>query len=147
MTEANKELLLTDICGRLQFGVFVDYKGVEFLVNGVNSYNEVQFEGYGFTVPVEEVKPYLIPLSKMTNKQKKMFENNFCVLDEKVWIGEDGGIENQANIMYDGIKWLNKNYYDYRGLIKKGLAISADNKRISALKKEIENIGQRGMEL
>ena len=69
--------------------------------------------GYDFGFfPVEHVKPYLRPMSSMTVEER--FEYN----------GFDGYIFSDEDVIIK-IDWLNKHHFDYRGLIKKGLAIEA----------------------
>ena len=57
-----------------------------------------------------QIKPYLFSLSSMTKEQ------------EKEWLYT---LSSDYNITYDTVDWLNKNHFDYRGLIEKGLAIDA----------------------
>ena len=61
-----------------------------------------------------EFKPYLFPLSSMTEKQKKEYQ----------YITERWMYDSSYSIS-DSTDWLNKNHFDYRGLIEKGLAIDA----------------------
>lgn len=56
------------------------------------------------------IKPYLFPLSSVTEEQQ---------IDLTKFVAN--GISGE-NIVYD---WYNKNHFDYRGLIPKGLAIDA----------------------
>jgi hypothetical protein len=62
---------------------------------------------------VEEVKPYLFPLSSMSEEQKQEFENTTI---------KDAMLTVWTTSSYD---WLLKNNFDFRGLIPKGLAIDA----------------------
>ena len=64
------------------------------------------------SVYIFDFKPYLFPLSNMTEKQK----------DEYQYITERW-MNDPAYSISDSIDWLNKNNFDYRGLIEKGLAI------------------------
>ena len=131
MTQENKELLLRDLCSRLPYGV----KGVEAntlcSLNTVTRFKsivkniEYKIEHLGF-------KPYLFPLSSMTEEQKKespfessllnAFINGYISLfeDEELAIGD----------VVRMLEWLNKNHFDYRGLIEKGLAIDCTNLNI-----------------
>ena len=68
---------------------------------------------------IETVKPYLFPLSSMTEEQKKEYN----------YITERWMYDSSYSIS-DSIDWLNKNHFDYRGLIEKGLAIDADGLNI-----------------
>lgn len=128
MTKEEKELLLKDLLGRALYGVKVNYRGNIFIL-GYNLYlnnGDVAFENYPMLYSlekIESVKPYLRPMSSMTEEEKneyKMFidysyndftsESHPCVFTDN--------IENYIN-------WLNKNMFDYRGLIPMGLALEA----------------------
>lgn len=87
------------------------------------------------TIPLNYIyiKPYLRPLSSMTEKEKEEFHKlkqfsvtvvmpNGVSRIEPTYIVdlEDDG--DGLNHLYD---WLNAHHFDYRGLIEKGLAIEA----------------------
>lgn len=121
MTQEDKELLLKDLCARMPYGVKVHAKyidtdaNVEVEKDGVLSMIDtdavVAFTsddtGCYIYVTIHEVKPYLFPLSSMTFEQE-------CKYREVI-----------ASTLnhYEVYDWLNKNHFDYRGLIEKGLAI------------------------
>ena len=63
---------------------------------------------------IDNVRLYLLPLSSMTEEQKKEYQ----YITER-WMNDS------SYSIGDSIDWLNKNHFDYRGLIKKGLAIDA----------------------
>jgi hypothetical protein len=63
-------------------------------------------------VDIDNIRPYLFPLSSMTEEQKDIFG--------KLWWNTHG-----VNMAMHAIDYLNKNHFDYRGLIEKGLAIDA----------------------
>ena len=140
-TQANKELLLKDLSARLPYGVLgqceIDtsydtefetipqthkFKAVAYGFNEdvlfvcpmiENQYElEIANEEIGDGVYILDFKPYLFPLSNMTEKQK----------DEYQYITERW-MNDPAYSISDSIDWLNKNNFDYRGLIEKGLAI------------------------
>ena len=69
---------------------------------------------------IEEIKPYLRPMSSMTSEEEKHF------LSLKSGLGYDTNIK---KVIYNTnqIDWLNKHHFDYRGLIDKGLAIEIKN--------------------
>ena len=108
MTQEEKELLLKDLCGRLPYGVMG-------LIHNVNcdDYN-ISIVGGDidlFSRHFISIKPYLRPMSSMTEEEK---------------------IDYQAFFNYDGVEypeeyidWLNAHHFDYRGLIEKGLALEA----------------------
>ena len=116
MTQENKELLLKDLCARTPYGVKAQYMNSIFVIDYVSPmYGEVKLDTPdNWTVGVSEVKPYLFPLSSMTEKQKKEYQ----------YITERWMYDPSYSIS-DSTDWLNKNHFDYRGLIEKGLAIDA----------------------
>ena len=125
MTQEQKELLLKDLCGRLPYGVKVQkysYEGVET----IETLCEIDSDGYMSTLECETLvpisKPYLFPLSSMTEEQDK----EYALLQTSA--GKEGFLYawNCANM----IEWLIENHFDYNGLIPKGLAIDATNKNI-----------------
>lgn len=117
MTPENKELLLKDLCARLPYGVIVNINGISNVrLDNVSWYEEVGVDdGSTILYHISEVKPYLFPLSSMTERQR-------INLTKFVANGING-----ENILYD---WYNKNHFDYRGLIEKGLAIDVTNLNI-----------------
>ena len=127
MKNEDKQLLLQDLCSRLPYGVKVSYYGSSEececvdVVEGIYSNGEVIVGQYG--LPIESVKPYLFPLSSMTEEQKIIY-GDFCyaVIHSLAW-----DMQTELN---DLIDWFNKNHFDYRGLIEKGLAIDATDKNI-----------------
>ena len=139
MTQEDKELLLKDLCARLPYEVVgkceidasydtsFDTKFqthiFDAMVHGlkedlllvtplIEDRDEQEFanEEVADGVDILDFKPYLFPMSSMTEEQ----QINLTKFVENGIYGE--------NILYD---WLNKNHFDYRGLIEKGLAIDA----------------------
>ena len=114
MTEEDKELLLKDLCARLPYGIKASYYGAEEEREIWDEIEGITFDGYvdigQYSLPIEAIKPYLFPLSSMTEEQQTN-------LTKFVANGING-----ENILYD---WYNKNHFDYRGLIPMGLAIDA----------------------
>ena len=120
MNREEKYLVIDDISGRIPHGVVfkTDWgnktlKGIQYdyvntlLYFGVcNSTNKV-IETY-----VSEVKPYLFPISSMSDEQDKEL---LAILEDK----SDDEFE------YKVVDFYNKNHIDYRGLIPKGLALDA----------------------
>ena len=124
----NKELLIKDLCPRLPYGLVIDYNGIRttlhdikvfHLYNGSDDIKDyiclIDIFGDNDYVDVENIKPYLFPMSSMTEEQKEEFDRLYtydALIIEPQW---------------ELIDWLNKNHFDYRGLIEKGLAINATN--------------------
>ena len=117
MTSEDKELLIKDLCARLPYNVICQvefkengkYNSKVMLLSGIFT-DEAYFTTKGGSIYSNEYKPYLFPLSNMT-KEQQMDLTKFVA----------NGIQGE-NILYD---WYNKNHFDYRNLIEKGLAIDA----------------------
>ena len=127
MTQEEKELLLKDLCARLPYGVKAKYYGSAEececydTIEGIYPIDdEIVIGQYGLSVG--EIKPYLFPLSSMTDEQKKELRT-FDSLDAEstMSLGE------WAIQLVD---FYNKYHLDYRDLIPKGLAIDATGKNI-----------------
>lgn len=75
-----------------------------------------------------DIKPYLFPLSSMTEEQCEEFKM-ISGLDtdlDSIKRGEFSLIGDIAiDCIVDAIDWFNKNHFDYRELISLGLAIDA----------------------
>ena len=130
MTQEDKDLLLKDLCARLPYGVKVD------VINEDNEHHIVKISegnighlGKGFW---KECKPYLFPLSSMTDEQIMNAPDSIHVSDledlryDSVWTKLDKRFPD----LIDLIDWLNENHFDYRGLIPMDLAIDATGKNI-----------------
>ena len=120
MTQENKELLTKDLSCRITYGVIINVNGViDSKLTSISWYDEASIEDSVGLYYISEVKPYLFPLSSMTEEQKMFLkQQNWCIA-----ISTSGTVETTI----EGIDWLNKNNFDYRGLIEKGLAIDATN--------------------
>ena len=132
MTQENKELLLKDLCARLPYNVICQvefkengkYNSKVMLLSGVFT-DEAYFTTKGGSIYSNEYKPYLFPLSSMTDIQKK--EYNILRDDAQTYHYEFGDII-EDTVLYDNwesIDYLNAHHFDYRGLIEKRLAIDA----------------------
>lgn len=131
MTQEEIELLFQDLCARLPYGVkvtFAGYSGRDDCTlhsQHLNSTYSIEYLG---------LKPYLRPLSSMTEEEKKelkfMCDIGPETLTDSSWINGEFGLsvvyKNKASICIDAIDWLNKNMFDFRGLIDKGLALSTE---------------------
>ena len=129
MTQEDKELLLKDLCARLPYGVkiqvpYEDGSGYfDEIVWEVN--NDGPFHVNGWGIEYEYVKPYLFPLSSMTEEQEREYNTlrDFVYAHHYEYedIVEDMGLYDN----WRSIDYLNAHHFDYRGLIEKGLAIDA----------------------
>ena len=122
MTQEYKELLLKDLCARLPYGVKIE---LTWWVMDEGTYINATLEPDHIEQllnnedRITEIKPYLFPLSSMTEEQKKEYQ----------YITERWMYDSSYSIS-DSIDWLNKNHFDYRGLIPVGLSIDATNLNI-----------------
>ena len=139
MTQEDKELLFKDLSSRLPYGVkcWASYNKFPTTLVDVNADTvgdnlfvvTVKLKKTGLNSPslIEDIKPYLRPMSSMTDEQKKYIVDRWGINEEFDFeINPDWGeyfIE--LGDIVDFIDWLNKNHFDYRGLIEKGLAIEA----------------------
>ena len=135
MTQEDKNLLLIDLCGRLPYGVKVeaetwleDEGEFAYVPDKVYSINSDGYIVHGYD-EVYECKPYLFPLSSMTEEQKENLDK-YIQEDAKEAIEAIRNNDKMFHAPWRAIDWLNKNHFDYRGLIEKGLAIDATNKNI-----------------
>ena len=114
--EEEKNLLLKDLCSRLPYGVKGLHRGEKRELLVMDSFGSYQVNEYDAWFDLNSVifKPYLFHLSSMTEEQKKEYQ----YITER-WMNDP------VYSISDSIDWLNKNHFDYRGLIKKGLAIDA----------------------
>ena len=139
MKQKDKDLLLQDLCGRIPYGVKCEVYDRIGILDEISSYGAaVNYDnGEDTTCRIECVKPYLFPLSSMTEEQKKeCFKGTDIELDEynEIWStfpisNSDIALTNLNNWL-KVINWLNKNHFDYRDLIGKGLAINCTNLNI-----------------
>ena len=130
MKQEDKELLIKDLCMRLPYNVYVDRIGIPHKLIGVNSadktvtINNKDYMPTTFFINASEipVKPYLRPMSSMTEEEKKEWFK-YSNVDYDCEFKPDATLS-----VYDchlSIDWLNEHHFDYRGLIEKGLALEA----------------------
>ena len=119
-----KELLLIDLCARLPYGVIcTDNRHGDSKVTEIDVASGVV---YLFDVdeyaPIEICRPYLRPLSSITEEELK----EFYIIEG---MGKNPVIWNKPqsdwHFSVKGFDWLNAHHFDYRGLIVKSLAIEA----------------------
>ena len=121
MIQESKKLLLKDLCARLPHKIKFLRESWNFEsdqeLSVIESLEDIDKDGYinnTKVYKVEDIKPYLFPLSSMTEAQKQEYE----------YITERWMYDSSYSIG-DSIDWLNSHHFDYRGLIEKGLAIDA----------------------
>ena len=145
MTQEEKQLLLKDISARLPYKVkcSITKKGVVREMKPMNN---------GISMPVNQVcditlkktlntdiindlandnivlKPYLRPMSSMTEEEK---DELYTAMDWYGEIDESGNVYTKGQekvyreTFYEYTDWLISHHFDYRGLIPMGLALEA----------------------
>ena len=121
MTQEYKELLIKDLCARLPYNVICQvefkengkYNSKVMLLSGIFT-DEAYFTTKGGSIYSNEYKPYLFPLSSMTEEQKQEYQH----ITER-WMYDS------SYSISDSIDWLNAHHFDYRNLIQMNLAIDA----------------------
>ena len=127
MTQEDKMLLIKDLSSRLPYAVHVQHiSGVSGILHDISIYhkydeNDNIYDAICYTdlfkdgssIGIEQFKPYLFPLSSMTEEQEKEYNNLNCY--------ELGCFPHSE----EALNYLTKNHFDYRHLIEKGLAIDA----------------------
>ena len=137
MIKENKDLLLKDLCSRLLYGVKCQIQEDQYTYIGTLCRIEVDdknghlldfaesINGLDCQVYLSEAKPYLFPLSSMTEEQKKEYNSwrDFA----STYHYEFGDIVEDTELYdnWESIDYLIANHFDYRGLIPMGLAIDA----------------------
>ena len=134
MTQNEKDLLLKDLCARLPYGVMAKFGDSKPLkITNIGQFQdskswfiESDFEIGTILSSFHEVKPYLFPLSSMTDEQKIDLTK---YLNARVFIKGEISFEclfaNSMDRWGRVFEWCNKNHFDYRGLIPMGLANDA----------------------
>lgn len=155
MKQEDKILLVKDLCSRLPYGVRVchvssEISGVLHDISVLHMYEgnsdsdkpdsivdyvaDIDFFGDGYPYEVEEFKPYLFPLSSISSEQLKEVSE---ILGKEVEVFDNYlNIVNHTRNTFSYLEldalfdWFNKNHFDYRKLIEKGLAIDCTNLNI-----------------
>ena len=143
MTQEHKELLLKDLCARLPYGVkfmcnknIYTTKGLDLIVTDEGDWEYAVTAKDTAPIEIDFIKPYLFPLSSMTEEQEKEIQQIIGNPDYACIIRKTDGLELWLNFIdtdptiwldtiFEVQDYLNKNHFDYRGLIEKGLAIDA----------------------
>ena len=138
MSSEEKELLLKDLCARLPYhGLMIYWKGENFNMIDIGFGRVTLLKPFMSMTEgaplIEEVRPYLRPLSSMTDEEsdeiKSMGFGYWTTMinnDLRAWGPMsllDAIITHHKMVKL--IDWLNAHYFDFRGLIEKGLAFEA----------------------
>ena len=137
MTQEEKSLLIQDLCARMPFKVKVEAKGLHKAVEddynnrniiahvllGLNLRDSFKTYAIDYTDKLPlfnrktgdcNIKPYLFPLSNMTQEQMVEYYNTLFLDDDC-----------NKFLTVKSLEWLYKNHIDHLGLIPIGLALDA----------------------
>ena len=130
MRQEDKELLTKDLCARLPYGVKArvynhwsdDVQDETITIENLHHLIK--------TFSIEDIKPYLFPLSSMTEEQKEelkyLISQQTDILIERMK-NDDCGIDCGKYHFHSllELEWCIKNHFDYQGLIPMDLANDA----------------------
>jgi len=129
MAQENKELVLRDLCARLPYNCRVFYEYVD----------DLDGKTYGYSLALNTwcidefvankavIKPYLRPMSSMTEEEKEELKEIGSEYLAK-WENAQDSIDKwrlDAEVSYKRSEFYNSHLLDWRGLIPKGLALEA----------------------
>ena len=150
-TQEDRSLLLKDLYGRLPYGVKFKADNEEDIreIYYIKDENVYIREYQNLPYWIDNIKPYLRPMSSMTEEERKELEKitHYTFEYEKgardIWtksyhkyhlFGGDGKLYGEGepiNMLCSSelciklIDWLNMHHFDYRHLIERGLALEA----------------------
>ena len=151
MTQEDKNLLLQDLCTRLPYGVTCQFTWtycnettdgeVVIAIENDNIRNidinikEVRADYYDEWVDLENCKPYLRPISSMTDEEFEDLKSYSGLIYNQLDLAsyQNGTYkcldfylsEIPSDVVILVFDWLNSHHFDYRGLIENGLALEA----------------------
>ena len=126
MTKEDNELMIKDLSARLPYGVKCHFKygsaeddiTLSCIDNNVARFEYGWYGSFHVSIDADYIKPYLRSMNSMTEEERKEYididnRSYSCPMD-------------YAHIpALERIDWFNTHHFDYRGLIKKGLALEA----------------------
>ena len=111
MTQEDKQFLLVDLCARLPYHVKIHTWYVEVITSDLNTFpfSIDEMDEEGMWDQLNDFKPYLRPMSSMTEDEEREFEETL----------------QYTQFTLESYDWLLVRHFDFRGLILKHLAIEA----------------------
>ncbi len=124
MTREEKQLLLKDLSARLPYGVKYCRESWNYewdqemsVVEVLEDIDKEGYINYYKVYKVDDIKPYLRPMSSATEEEDKVF----AMLQTDFY--SDGWLYPIAAV--NMVDWFNAHHFDYHGLIPMGLALEA----------------------
>ena len=150
MKQKDKDLLLKDFCARLSYNLVVQIEGCGIWnLRGVDHDDSSElrdrvivwhknYPSSKNSFPIIECKPFLFPLSSMTEEQYNSLTELGILSNCSHSLQYVNPHIHGVSFILNGFKtyslelidWLNKHHFDYQGLITKGLAIDCTNLNI-----------------
>ena len=132
MTQEHKDLLLKDLCARLPYGVKVEiYKDEPpYKLKGYDGKDFLSDSGWDYLI--EQCKPYLFPLSTLTEEQWKEI-TDIQLKESLKSINSDNDCMSNPLFSIGDLKtldWCYANHIDIHNLIPMDLAIDATDLNI-----------------
>lgn len=130
MTQEERNTMLVVLASYMPYKVMVEYDYEDGVKRATEFHGNYYYLLSTGKLQWKDFKPYLRSLSSMTEEEKKELKSQH-VEDEKEYckilkrLEEGDKTANGLAIPYHAVDWCNKNKFDYRGLIERGLAIEA----------------------
>lgn len=113
LTQADKDLLIKDLCGRLPYGVKCETNRGPLPIYTMAYDGSVMFKDGIIQFCMDNPKPYLRSIRNMAEDEENEYKSTCTQINDINF--ED----------FQTFDWFNKHHFDYRGLIEKGLALEA----------------------
>ena len=117
MTQEDKQLLLQNLCARLPYKPKIQWDCTDYDLLALENCEPILARiidnrpySYAISKHLEEIKPYLRPMSSMTEEEREEYNK---------LVGQVLLPDYAAKL----IDWLNAHHFDFRNLIERGLAI------------------------
>jgi hypothetical protein len=133
MTQEERNTMLVVLSSYMPYNVMVEYDYGDGVKRSTEFHGNYYYLLSTGKLQWKDFKPYLRSLSSMTEEEKKELSKKYVW---NIWTGQiqiryhsqgcwDDETECPTEEYIELFNWLNKNKFDYRGLIEKGQAIEA----------------------
>ncbi len=123
MIQKDKEMVLQDICARLPYSLRVRIynhwtDSFEYIILSIDNINNTLIY-----FPIEDIKPYLRPMSSMTNEERGRYME-FIEWSHNDYDGTTTTCINKEQL-HEYLDFIYSHHLDSLGLIRMGLALEA----------------------
>lgn len=127
MTQEEKSLLLKELCARLPYGVKFQYIICDFcepdVLEDVDVKREQIITEEVSRYDIEEIKPYLRPMSSMTEEEREHLQSLHDIISDENY--GDGYSPAAWDTISEFNDYCHAHHLDNIGLVGKGLALEA----------------------